>query len=83
MLKVEQRLEVTRLMVQDKIMRRMVHHTQKFFALADDYLALAPSQASSPKSCDLNVLLLLVAMRNTDRIVLDKIWVVVLSYLGI
>jgi hypothetical protein len=73
--------EIIFLMIQHKIIGCMIHQGIQLQALVDNGFALSPGQDSCPEAHDLNVLLPAVSMRNTDRVVWNKIRTIVLFVL--
>ena len=53
-----ERFQVLLLVIEYKIVWRMVHHGKELLTLVDDGHALPPGKYSSPKACDLYILLL-------------------------
>ena len=64
-------------------MRRIVHHRHQLLGLVNDGRPLPPRQHRCEEPRYLNVLLLLVLVRNGNRIVFDKTWTVELFYLRV
>ena len=81
MLKPQEAFKVAILMVEDKIMRCLVHTFSQFQAFIDDGFALPPGQYAGKETHDLDILLLLESMGYTDRVVRNKIRLVKFQYL--
>lgn len=67
-------------MIQHKIVRVIIHHGDEFTAFPDNGFALAPGQRGCKQSGNFNVLLFSEQVRNADRIIFDKPWLVVLPH---
>ena len=65
-------LEVRSRVMQNELMRIVIHHKHKLFTLSDDCNALPPRKYRGEKSCDFNVLFFSKQMRNKNRIRFDE-----------
>jgi hypothetical protein len=79
-LKSHEPFEVLHVMVQDKIIRRVIHERQQCPAFVNDNGAVAPGEDGREKTGDLYILLFGERMRDTDGIILYEKWLVVLLY---
>src|SRR5579872_1396662 len=69
---IEQLFEIVIRMLQDELVRRLVHQLHQLLRFPDDGLPVPPGKDSCKKTRDLDVLLPHIAMRYADRVVGDK-----------
>src|SRR5688500_14705347 len=73
MLEAQEVFEVFVLVVQDELVRSVVHAGHQLRTLVDDSLALAPGQNRREEASYLNVLLLLKPMRYANGVIGNKL----------
>ena len=76
-LKPEQLLQVILLVLQNELVRRVVHALQQLPALVNDGLALSPGQNGGKKTGNLHILPAREQVRNRHRVIWNKVWGVV------
>ena len=70
-------LQVFCAVVQDELMRIIIHHGKKLSAFSDNRFSLAPGEDCSEQTRDLDVLFFSEGMRNGYRIILNETRLVV------
>lgn len=80
MLKIQQTFEIGVVMVFYEVVRCIIHSRHQLFALVDDDCPVAPGEDGSKQASYFYVLFFSIGMWNTNRIIIDKRWPVVLFY---
>ncbi len=66
-------LEILFLVVQNKFMRSIIHEPKKLCGLVDNRLPLTPCEYGCPESSDLDILLLGIALWDTDGVICNEV----------
>ena len=76
MLEAQEFLQVSISMIEHEVMRALIHPLHEAIGIADDGDALSPSECRCEEACYLYVLFLGEAVRDGDRIIFYKGWLI-------